>query len=553
MTDDAGGQFLGRIRVHAAQECPCQVGEERLHQVEPRAVGGSENELEAIGRRGRMGAGLLGDMGRMIVEDGADLPVLRIGGLDLLQARDELSTAVTGLDAGQDVAVQEIDPTEQRESAVADVFGIALHVTGRGPEPHQNLCRGWADGLEANRGEPLLVFFHGKLSLTQATEEDMPAAARTVESNTSVAILHVAFELGAKDWKLGFTTGLGRAPRVRKIAAGNLASLEREIEQAKQRFGVPVHGRVVSCYEAGRDGFWLDRYLGSRGIENYVVDSSSIEVNRRKRRRKSDRLDLRSLLRLPARHRGGEDGVWSVVHVPSVEAEDRRHLHREIATLTEERKERTNRIKSLLATQGVRLELARDFPERLREVRLWDGSALPPELHGRLEREWERRESVVEEIEALEAERLRRLRTADDDHALEQVQALMEFRGIGIKSSWLFVMEFFSWRNFTKAKQVGALAGLAPTPNQSGEVDQSPGIEKAGNVRVRRMATEIAWSWVRFQPNTAITHWFQRRFAHAGKRARRRGITAVARKVLVAFWRYLEFGEIPEGAVLSDG
>jgi len=381
----------------------------------------------------------------------------------------------------------------------------------------------------------------------------MPTAARKMEPTTAVPILHLAFELGANEWKLGFSTGPGHPPRVRKIQAGNLPGLKKEVEQAKRRLGVGAACRVVSCYEAGRDGFWLHRYLLACGIENHVVDSSSIEVSRRKRRRKSDKLDLKSLLRLLGRHVGGEEGVWSVINVPSLEAEDRRQLHREIATLTEERTERTNRIKSLLATQGLRFELTGDFAERLQGVRLWDGSPLPSELRGRLEREWVRRERVAEEIEALEAERRQRLRTVMDDSALEQVRALLTLRGIGIKSSWLFVMEFFSWRKFRNQKEVGSLAGLAPTPNQSSEEDQSPGIEKAGNVWVRQMATEIAWSWVRNQPDSEITRWFERRFAQAGKRGRRRGITAVARKVLVALWRYLEDGVIPEGAVVNGG
>ena len=206
-----------------------------------------------------------------------------------------------------------------------------------------------------------------------------------------------------------------------------------------------------------------------------------------------------------------------------------------------------------MAIQGVRLRLTRHFPERLREVRLWDDSELPPELRARLERKWVRRQRVVDEIEALEAERLERLRTVSNEPALEQVRGLMKLRGIGIKSSRLFVMEFFSWRDFGNQKEVGSLAGLAPTPNQSGEEDQSPGIEKAGNVWVRAMATEIAWSWIRNQPDSEITRWFERRFANAGKRARRRGITAVARKVLVALWRYPDDGVIPEGAVLKGG
>lgn len=380
----------------------------------------------------------------------------------------------------------------------------------------------------------------------------MATTPHGTEGSLPAPMLHVALELGAKAWKVGFTPGLGRSPRTRTLTAGNVEGLASEIEQARRRFGLPEDVRVVCCYEAGRDGFWIHRELVARGLENHVVDSASIEVNRRKRRRKSDGLDLASLLRMLARYAGGEREVWKVVHVPSPDAEDRRHLHREIWTLTQERTERTNRIKSLLATQGVSLDLGADFPRQLRAARLLDDRPLGPELRARLEREWVRRQSVIDEINALEAERRARLRQADGDPALEQVRALMALRGIGLRSAWLFVMEFFAWRNFKNRREVGSLAGLAPASYQSGEDDRSSGIDKAGNVRVRTMATEIAWSWIRHQPDSEITRWFNRRFAQAGKRARRRGITAVARKLLVALWRYLDHGVVPDGAVFKD-
>jgi transposase len=398
-----------------------------------------------------------------------------------------------------------------------------------------------------------LVSSSRRYSLSQAKEDEMPATARREEGTRSSPVMHMAFELGAKEWKLGFTTGLGRAPRIRGIAARDLGAVEKELTRARGRLGVGPETRVVSCYEAGRDGFWLHRWLVSRGIENHVVDSSSIEVNRRKRRRKTDKLDLRSLLRLLVRWALGEEDVWKVVRVPPVEAEDRRHLHRELEVLIAERTERTNRIRGLLATQGLTVKLTEDLPRYLEEVRLWDGSPLPLELRGRLDREWLRRESVIGEIRVLEAEQRERLRCATEDAALEQVRALMKLKGIAMKSAWLFVMEFFSWREFQNDKEVGALAGLAPAPYASGEDERSPGIEKAGNARVRRMATEIAWSWIRYQPDSEITRWFERRFADAGKRARRRGVVAVARKVLVGLRRYLDYGEIPEGAVLKSG
>jgi transposase len=189
--------------------------------------------------------------------------------------------------------------------------------------------------------------------------------------------LYLAFELGNKEWKLSFTIGLGQRPRVRTIAAGDLAALEWEIGRTKQRFGLPETAAVKSCYEAGRDGFWLHRYLRAGKIENLVVDSSSIEVPRRAKRTKTDRLDVGKLLTMLMRYHSGEKKVWSVLHVPSVAAEDKRHLHRQLNTWKGERTRHVNRIKGLLVGQGVRLEVKGDFLEQLEEVRLWDGALLP--------------------------------------------------------------------------------------------------------------------------------------------------------------------------------
>lgn len=379
----------------------------------------------------------------------------------------------------------------------------------------------------------------------------MTASTRTMKGKGTEPVLYMAFELSDQWWKLGFTTDLGRRPWHRNVRARDLDGLEKMIEEARRRFGLAAATRVVSCYEAGRDGFWLHRWLRAHGIENHVVDSSSIQVDRRARRRKSDQLDVQALLRQLVRYGMGDEDAWSVVNVPSRESEDRRHLHREIEVLTNERTERTNRIKSLLLTYGIKMPLGPDFPERLREIRLWDGAPLPPDLQARLRREWVRWSSVVEEIDALEAERERRLKECREDPVLEKVRQLMTLKGVGRKSAWVFVMEFFGWRDFNNGKEVGRLAGLAPSPYESGEDDQTPGIEKAGNRRVRGMAIEIAWNWIRYQPNSTITRWFKRRFARAGKRARRCGIVGVARKLLVAQWRFLETGEIPKGAVLN--
>jgi transposase len=359
--------------------------------------------------------------------------------------------------------------------------------------------------------------------------------------------LYLAFELGETEWKLGFTIGLGQSPRRRTIKAGDRETLERELGLAKQRFGLPEEARVLSCYEAGRDGFWLHRYLVSQAIENLVVDSASIEVNRRAKRAKTDRLDAEKLVTMLIRYDSGEQKVWSVVHVPSVEAEDNRHLHRALKTFKSDRTRHVNRLKGLLVGQGVRLPVNANFPERVDRVRLWNGEPIPSGLQSRLQQEFAGFQFVDGQIKALQAQRRELLRTSEDP-SVEQVRRLLRLRGIGENSAWLFVMEFFAWRKFRSRRQVGGLAGLTPTPHQSGEQSREQGISKAGNSPVRSIAIEIAWGWLRHQPDSELSLWFQERFGHGSKRLRKIGIVAVARKLLIALWRYLEYGEVPAGA-----
>lgn len=376
-------------------------------------------------------------------------------------------------------------------------------------------------------------------------------ATRPNEYTPSTSGLRLAFELGLKTWKLGFARDFSHPPLERRVAGGDTKALLGEIARAKQELGLPADTAVVSCYEAGRDGFWLHRFLKHQGVHNLVVDPASLEVSRRARRAKSDRIDLRKLLTALLRHLAGEPHVWSVVRVPSDEVEDARSLHRELRTLVKERTRSTNRIKGLLMNHGVRLEAIRpDFLDWLDRVRRWDGSPLPRGARQRIEREHTRRELVHRQILALEAERRRTLRE-EAEPALDQVRQLTTLRGIGEGSAWLTVREFFAWRHFRNAKEVGALAGLAPSPFQSGEEDREQGISRAGNRHVRGLAVEMAWGWLRHQPDSALTQWYERRFAHGGPRARKVGIVALARKLLIALWRYLETGVVPEGAELK--
>src|SRR6266704_2211356 len=265
------------------------------------------------------------------------------------------------------------------------------------------------------------------------------AAPHNEHGNITEATLFVAFELSEKTWKLSFTTGHGQKPRERTMTARHQERILDEIAQATRRFGLPETAPVVSCYEAGREGFWLHRFLQAHGITNHVVDSSSIEVNRRKRRAKSDGLDVRKLLTMLIRSYHGERGVWRVVNVPSIEAEDQRHLHRDLETVKQERASTIARIKGLLSSQGLRLTRVNKLPEQLDALRLWDGAPMPSGLRQRLLRVYAHYTFLSEQIAALEAERRARLHSAQDAN-IEKVRQLMQLKGLGINGAWLLVM-----------------------------------------------------------------------------------------------------------------
>lgn len=371
------------------------------------------------------------------------------------------------------------------------------------------------------------------------------------EDTTKDSVLYMALELSEKQWKLGFSDG--KKMRFRSIAARVLERLDEEIEMAKLKFNLQDRVRVVCCYEAGRDGFWLHRYLLNCGIDNVVVDSSSIEVNRRKRRMKTDRVDARKLLQMLMRYHGGEEKLWSVVNVPSAEAEDGRQLNRELEALNKERTMHRSRIRGLLIQQGLEVKnpSGRRFLDELASLLTWDGKVLPEDLKARVVREYERLKMVEEQMKALRKERERRVRS-EETSSLKKVAQLRTLYGIGATSSWDFVMEMFGWRNFQNRKEVGAFPGLTPTPYDSGGSRHEQGISKSGRGRIRALSIQISWSWLRYQPDSKLAKWFWERFGHGGKRMRKAGIVAVARKLLIDLWRYLEYGVVPEGARLRN-
>jgi len=284
-----------------------------------------------------------------------------------------------------------------------------------------------------------------------------------------------------------------------------------------------------------------------------VVDSSSIEVNRRKRRLKTDRVDSRKLLQMLMRYHGGEEKLWSVVNVPSAESEDVRHLNRELDTLNRERTMHLSRIRGLLIQQGLEVKSPsrKGFLKELESLRTWDGKPIPENLKERILREYHRLKMAEDQIAILRKEREKKVQSKATA-SMKKVAQLRTLYGIGETSSWEFVTEMFGWREFQNRKEVGAFPGLTPTPYDSGESRREQGISKTGRGRIRSISIQIAWGWLRHQPDSKLAKWFWERFGHGSKRMRKIGIVAVARKLLIDLWRYLEYGVIPEGVRLKS-
>lgn len=379
---------------------------------------------------------------------------------------------------------------------------------------------------------------------------------RTNDSNSTTPVLYVSLELSKATWKLGLTDCMGRPPRLREVAAGSAVQLQHEIHAAKAKFGLPGDAPVVTCYEAGRDGFWIHRWLTSLGIENYVIDPTSIEVDRRKRRVKTDVVDAERMVKALVRYHLG-DRALRPVRVPGPEDEDARQLHRDLEILTGERTAHINRLKSLLFAQGILAEKINEaFLSWLQGQKTGDGRVLPVQLKERVLREFERLQLVVRQMRQLEQQRAalyrKAMRAQETDVLptwLRMADQLRDLCGIGDHASMTLGTELFGWRDFQNRRQVAAVSGLTPSPWQSGSsVNDEQGISKAGRSPLRCLLIEIAWGWIRFQPDSPLTKWFMDRFARGNSRQRRIGIVAVARKLLVALWKFVHQGLIPDGA-----
>lgn len=364
-----------------------------------------------------------------------------------------------------------------------------------------------------------------------------------MKPKTKSPSLYLSMELSEKSWGLLFSDG--EKLSAHSVSVGDVAAVLAHAKSCAKRFGLPARAQLLAVQEAGRDGFWIHRALEAAGARSLVVDATSIEVDRRMRRAKTDRLDAERLMRLLIRYDAGDTQALRVVRVPTEEQEDIRRDGRERERLVHERTGHICRIKALLVLHGVR-EAELDC---LDEVVCANGKSLPPRLLRELQREYQRLELIKEQLKEVEAERKAVLEKPSPLTLC--IATLMRLRGIGPQAAWLFSEEFFGWRDFANRRQVGAAAGLVSMPFNSGHGERDQGISKAGNKRVRTMAVQLAWGWLRWQPDTALSVWFRKKF-ETTKRSKRVGIVAVARKLLILLWRLLKTGEVPAGAVMAS-
>lgn len=364
-------------------------------------------------------------------------------------------------------------------------------------------------------------------------------------------VLAVALELAKASWKVALSDAR-RNPRLKSVDAAHplarLEQVEQQIEEARALWALPKSVQVVVVYEAGQDGFWLQRALQARGVATLVIDPASLLMERRLRRAKTDRLDALRLVDALLAWLRGDRRRFQVVRAPSVEDEDRRHWGRERQQLQRELQQHRNRIEKLLATVGCWTRLDRQGRQQLAEgtLRDWAGQPLGAALQVRLQRELQRWQDARTQLRQLEREHTLRF----GSRQTEQVARLTQLRGIGTVGARQLVLELF-WRQFRNRRQLGACVGLVPAPHDSGTLRVDQGISKQGNPRVRALLVEQAWLWLRYQPDSALSHWFAQKAGGDCRRSRRVAIVALARRLVIALWRYLEQGELPAGATLK--
>lgn len=371
-------------------------------------------------------------------------------------------------------------------------------------------------------------------------------------NNASPPIVYLAIELSASSWVVACRQPMTEKIKMHRMDAGDcealLALASNLRRKAAAEFGDDA--MVVSCFEAGRDGFWLHRLLLTHGVINYVVEPTSILVTRGARRAKTDRLDAQGLLRVLAAIFTGDHDACRVVNVPSVAEEDAKRPNREREHLVQERVRIENRIAALLATQGIsKRPSLRSWEADLNAIQTGDGRSIPPFLKAELNRLRRRLVITLDMIREVEAERQQAIE-AQDDAASRTIGALCKLRGIGENFAAILTREVF-YRSFENRRQIASYLGLAPTPFQSGGMDRDRRINRAGNSRARKTLIQLAWLWLRYQPESSVAQWFRQRVGALQGRTRRIAIVAMARKLLIAIWRFAILGIVPEGAIVA--
>ena len=385
------------------------------------------------------------------------------------------------------------------------------------------------------------------------TIADRPDAPTAIQTN--LAAIFISLELSRSIWLItSLSPGSGEKMSKHSLRAGDVAALLARFSELQEK-ALARTGKsfpIIAVQEAGLDGFWLHRVLERESIESHVVDPASIATSRRRRRAKTDRIDGETLLRALLAHKRGEPRVCAMVKAPTPEEEDRRRVCRERKVLIGERVEHINRIKGLLFSQGISSyeALRRDRRQRLEELRTGDGGALPTHLKTQISRELDRLELLLEQIGMVEAERDAMLAAQPAAAPASAGRMLRNFKGVGPEFAAILWLEAL-FRHFDNRRQIASYAGLAPTPWQSGSVDREQGVSKAGNPRLRATLIELAWLWLRHQPQSALALWFKERVTRNGGRMKKTLIVALARKLLVALWKYVTVGVVIEGAVMK--
>ena len=366
-------------------------------------------------------------------------------------------------------------------------------------------------------------------------------------------IIHIAIELSVSSWLVAVRLPGAEKSRLHRITGGDTTALLALIAELRARASAKLGQavEVACCFEAGRDGFWLHRLLTAQGIAAYVLEPTSILVNRRARRAKTDRLDAEGMLRVLAAWLAGDGQICSMLRVPTPEEEDAKRPHREREHLVQTKLRLENRIKALLFTQGIRSRPSlRSWERDMAELRTGDGRALPPLLRSELDRLRRQLVLILELIRELEAEQAAAIEAAADDAMVQKIVGLQRIRGIGPNIAAVLVREVL-YRSFANRRQLASYVGITPMPHQSGGMDRTRNISRAGNPRARTTLIQLAWLWLRYQPGSPLALWFRERVGALQGRTRRIAIVGMARKLLIALWRYVETGVIPDGVEIT--